>query len=220
MPVCQNLHFNMPRPENQLFQIHLPVAEAGHSLSPGAFKRLRQLLRAVHPADSPAAAAGRGFQENRITHRLGHSPGRFHAFHRSLGAGRHRNSRLLHPRLGRRLTSRPPYGVSGGADKGQAPLGAGIGKFCVFRQKSIARMYPIAARGLGHREQGLLIQVAVRRFGRTDADGLGSQLHRQRLLIGLGIDRDGLHPQLPAGPEDAEGNFAPVGDQNPPQHAR
>ena len=38
--VSQNLDFNVPGPEDQLFQIHLPVAETGNGLGLGAFEGL------------------------------------------------------------------------------------------------------------------------------------------------------------------------------------
>ena len=78
----------------------------------------------------------------------------------------------------------------------------------------------IAAGGQSHRQQGILVQVAVRGPGGADADGLGGQLDMEGLRIRLGIGGHGLDIQLPAGPLDPQGDLAPVGDQHPLQHGR
>ena len=42
----------------------------------------------------------------------------------------------------------------------------------------------------------------------------------QRKLVFLGIDRDGADPELGGGPEDANGDLRPVGDQQPSNACR
>lgn len=79
-------------------------------------------------------------------------------------------------------------------------------------------MDAIAPRGFGGGEQGGLVKVAVRGLSRSNAEGLGGQLDMEGLLIRLGIDGYGFNTRLPAGPEDAQGDLSPVGDEHPLQH--
>ncbi len=57
-------------------------------------------------------------------------------------------------------------------------------------------------------------QVAVGALRAPDADGLVGQLDVERLDVGLRIDRERLDAELAAGADDAEGDFAAVGDED------
>ena len=61
-------------------------------------------------------------------------------------------------------------------------------------------------------------QVALRRRRRADRDGLIRHLDVQRVAVGLGIDRDGLDPHPPGGLDDATGDFAAIGNEDPLEH--
>ena len=76
----------------------------------------------------------------------------------------------------------------------------------------------VAAGGLGHGQQGRLVEVAVGGLGRADAYGLACQLDVERLRVRLGVHGHRLDAQLPAGPQHPQGDLAPVGDQYPLQH--
>ena len=97
-------------------------------------------------------------------------------------------------------------------------LGAGVGKVGVFRQKAVAGVEAVAAGGLGHRQQGVLVQVAVRGPGGADAHRLGGQLDMEGLRVRFGVDGHGLNVHFPAGPQHPQRDLAPVGDQDPLQH--
>ncbi len=79
-------------------------------------------------------------------------------------------------------------------------------------------MQTVAAGGHGGGEQRRGIQVTVRCFGRADAHGLGGQLDMKGVGVGLRISSHRFNAQLPAGPQNPEGDFSPVGNQNPLQH--
>ena len=57
-------------------------------------------------------------------------------------------------------------------------------------------------------------KIAVGAFGPANADGLISQLNMERLDIGLGIDGQSLDAQFTTCPDDAEGDFAAIGDED------
>ena len=81
-------------------------------------------------------------------------------------------------------------------------------------------MDAVAPGGFGHRQKSILIQIAVCRPGRADAHRLSRQLDMERVRVRLGVYGHHLDPQLPAGPQDPQGDLSPVGDQYPPQHGR
>ena len=67
-------------------------------------------------------------------------------------------------------------------------------------------------------DDGRHAQVAVDAAGRPDADVLVGKADVQRVLVGLGVDRDGLDAELAAREDDAQGDFAAVGDQDFLEH--
>ena len=216
--IRHDLELNVPGVQHQLFQIHLSVAEAGHRLGLGGLIGAVQLLRPVHLPHPPAPASGGGLQQHGIAHLLGQRPGGGRVGHRAVRPGDHRHPGLLGHGPGGGLAAQLTDHVAGGADIPQPGLPAAVGEVRVFRQKAIARVDGVAIRYPGRRQQGVLIQIAVRRPGRTNADGPGGQLGGQRALVRRGVDRHGLDVQLPAGPDDPQGDLPPVGDQNTLQH--
>ena len=66
----------------------------------------------------------------------------------------------------------------------------------------------------GRRDDAILAQVRILARSWTDADGFVGELHMQRLLVGLRVDGDGLDAQFPAGPDNAKGDFAAIGDED------
>ena len=79
-------------------------------------------------------------------------------------------------------------------------------------------MKAVAPRGQCRGEQRARVQVALRRLGGADAHGLGGQLNMESLCVGLRVGGHGLNAQLAAGPQHAEGDLAPVGDQDALEH--
>ena len=220
LAVRQNLHLHMPGVQHQLLQVHLVVSKAGRGLRLGFGAGGGELARAVTAADAPSPASGGGFQQHRPAHGLRRRQGLLHRGDGAVGAGSHRDPRRLHQIPGGGLGARLSDGVPGGADEGQPRFGAGVGEVRVLGEKAVARVYAVAAGGQGRRQQGVLIQIAVRRPGGADADGLRGQLNVEGLRVRLGIGGHRLDLQLPAGPEDPEGNLPPVGDKDPLQHGR
>ena len=92
LTVSQDLELNVAGPQDQLFQIHLVVAEAGPGLRLGSLKGGGQLLRRVASADAPAAPAGGGLQQHRIADLLRPGQRLLHRIHRPIRAGGHRHA--------------------------------------------------------------------------------------------------------------------------------
>ena len=216
--VRHDLKLNVPGVQYQLFQVHLPVSEAGHRLSLGLLEPGLQLSGGIHLAHAPASASGGGLQQHGVAHLLRQRLGLTGVLHRAVRPGHHRHPGLLRQSPGGRLAAQLPDHVPGGSHILQPRLDAPVGKVRVFRQKAVAGMDGVAAGSQGGGEDGILIQVAVRRPSRADAQGTGGQLGVEGALIRLGPDGHRLHPQLPAGPDDPQGDLPPVGNQHTLQH--
>ena len=72
----------------------------------------------------------------------------------------------------------------------------------------------VGAGDLGRAQHRRHVEIAVGAPGRTDADILVGEAHVQRVLVGLGIDRDGLDAEFAAGANHAQRDFPAVGDQD------
>lgn len=132
MAVGQDLKLNVLRVENQLLQIELSVSEAGQSFRTSLLELSLQVLGAVHPAHTTAAAAGAGLDQHRVADFFGDLLGLLGGLHRSVRAGDHRDVVLLHQLSGRRLIAHHADHIPGGTDKGQTHLGTAVRKICVF----------------------------------------------------------------------------------------
>src|SRR5205823_6153692 len=58
------------------------------------------------------------------------------------------------------------------------------------------------------------VEIAARALRRADADRLVGEAYVGAVAIGLRVNRHRLDSQLFAGGDDANGNFAPIGDQD------
>ena len=218
MPVGENLHLDVARPLHELFQVQLALAKAGDGLGARLRKAAPQLLRAAAAPDPPPAAAGGGLEQHGIADALRRRERLLLRFDRAVGARRHRHARRAHERPGGGLAPRLANRLGRRADERQ-PLGrAGLREIRVLGEEAVAGMDGVAAGGLRHGQQRAHVQIALRRRSRADADRLRRQLHVHGLRVRRGIDGDGLHAQLPAGAQNPQRDFAPVGDQHAPQH--
>ena len=84
----------------------------------------------------------------------------------------------------------------------------------VLAKKAVTGVNGVHIGDFGRADDGRDIQVTARALGRADANGLIGKAHMRAVAVGLGIDRYGLNAQFLAGADDANGNFAAVGDQD------
>ena len=79
-------------------------------------------------------------------------------------------------------------------------------------------MYCLSASLPGYSNNFLAIQIGVR-CG-TFAQGVGfiGEANVLEIAVSLGVNRDGLDAEFPAGAQDAQGDFAPVGNQDFTDH--
>ena len=91
---------------------------------------------------------------------------------------------------------------------------ADFGEVRVLGQKSVAGMNRIDVADFGRAHDAIDLQITFRARRRADADRFVRQLDVQRIDVRLGINREGANAEFFAGANDAQRNFAAIGDQN------
>ena len=95
---------------------------------------------------------------------------------------------------------------------------ADLSEVGVLGQKAVAGMNRVGAGDLGGADDRRNVQVAVGAGRRADADVLVGEADVERVLVGLGVYRDGLDAELAAGADDPQGDLAAIRDQNFLEH--
>ena len=104
------------------------------------------------------------------------------------------------------------------ADKDDAGLDQRLGEACVLGQEAVARMDGLGAGLLGGGDDLGGVEIGLACGGGADADRLVGHLHMQSVAVGVGIDRDRGDAEPPCGPDDAAGDFAPIGNEKLGEH--
>ena len=129
-------------------------------------------------------------------------------------AGHQGHAGLFHQLLGFGLQAHGLDGRCGRANEHQPRSGAGVGKFFVLAQKTVAGVDGLGAGGLGRSNDALPLQVAVFGGAAANVHGLIARGHMLGVGIGIGIHGDGLHPQAAGGGGHAAGDFTAISDQD------
>src|SRR6476620_7861353 len=96
-----------------------------------------------------AASAGDCLDQDRVTDLVGFLLEKFWFLHLPVIAGDDWNPGLLHDRLGAVLQTHGANGIDRWADKSNPSIEAGLGKFDIFRKKSVSGMDTGGTRGPG-----------------------------------------------------------------------
>ena len=137
---------------------------------------------------------------------------------RPVAARQHRQPGLLHRPAGLGLVAQQLDDVRIGADEADVTGLADLGQVGALGEEAVAGMDGVGAGDLGGADDRRHVQVAVGAAGGADADVLVGEADVQRVLVGLGVDRDRLDAQLAAGEDDAQRDLAAVGDQDLLEH--
>ncbi len=212
--VGQHLNFDMARLNNEFFNEHAVVAEAGRGLGPGAFQAVAAFGVVMGDTHALAAAARRCLEHHGIADLVRDLDRHIRVGHGFRMAGNDADVGLFGQLLGFDLVAHGVDRADRRADEGHALLGQGLGEFGVFRQEAVTGVHRIRA-GLLDRFQNLVDdQIALRRRRRTDVNGFVGHFRMQGHLVGIGIDGNRLDAHLLRGFHDAAGDFAAVGYQD------
>ena len=216
--IRKNLHFNMFRILNELFDIYFAVPERALGFRLRSMEPLNQAVVVVRDAHAAPAAARRRlddhriFQPVRLVQRL-----RFR-FDHAVAAGSDRDARLLHglPRGG--FVAHGFHLFRRGADERDVAAAADFGEMGVFSEEPVAGMNRLDIADLRHADDPLNHQIALRARPGTDAHGFVRIPDRKRIFIGFGINHDGLDPHFLACADNADRDLAAVCYQNFMKH--
>ena len=171
----------------------------------------------AHPL---AAAAGRGFEHDRIADFLGDFGRRRRIFDGAEKARQGRNAGGARKLFCGNLVAHHRKSAAVRADEGQSGLLKRIGEGRALRKKSIARMHCFGIGLLAGLDDFLDGKIRFGRGRRADADRLIRHADERRISIRLRIggDAGNAHPMRRL--EDAAGDFAAIGDEDFLEHGR
>ena len=126
---------------------------------------------------------------------------------------------LLHGVAGDGLVAHFADGRSRRADELDAALGTDLGEFGVFGQGAIAGVDRVGVGQFSGADDIDDVAVAVFASSRPDADVLVGKRYVQGAGIGLGVDSHGRDAHFLAGADDAQRDFAAVGNEDFLEHS-
>ena len=212
--IAQNLHLDVTRAADELFQVHLVFAEGGFRLSTRDAHRLDELGFGVDDAHATAAATPARLQHHRETDGACH---RQHLPRVGRQGRRRRHDRhtgFLRQIARLHLVAQTAHGVRFRTNENDAGACATIGKFRALGQKTVTWVDGIHTRLDGDAHDVGDVQVGI--------DGALALAHQitfirlgpmQRKAVFFGINGDRTNPQLRRRTHHANGDFTAIGDQ-------
>ena len=216
--VAQHLDFDVARLEDEFLDEDAVIAEGGFGFRLHGREAFFDVLVIIGDADALAAAAGRGLDHDRVADLLGD----LHGFLRVLDQAhmaRHRaHTRFGSEFLGADLVAHGVDGEGVRTDPADPFFFQTLRETGVLGQEAETRMDGLGARGLHGLDDLVGNQVGFGGRRRTDMHGLIRHLDGHRAGIGIGIHNHRLHTHTAAGLDDADGDLAPVCNQDLLEH--
>ncbi len=166
-----------------------------------------------------ATAASRRFEQHRIADLARQCTRLFDIGGRFFAAGHYRRAGLFRQNARGCFRSQAANRFGGWSDEDDARFRAGRGESSVLAQEAVAGMDGLGPVLPGRFENPVHAQIAVGRRRRSDVLGFVGHANMQRAAIGIREDRDAANLHFAQRADDAHGDFATVGDQNPTEHA-
>ena len=218
MLVAKHLNFNMAGIDDEFFHENPVVAERGFRLGFRARKAFGDLLPRVGDAHALAAAARGGLDHHGIADFVGDFGCMFRALDHAEEAGDRRDFRRVSEFLRFDLVAHRPDRARVRADENDAGLGERFGKGGALGKKAIARMHRLGAGFPGRGDDLFDHEIGLGGRRRTDRHRLVGHLDVQRILVGLGINRDRLYAHAARRLDDPARDLATIGDQDFLEH--
>ena len=173
------------------------------------------LLRGVAAAHAPAAAAGGRLEDDGEAVGDGLLQGLVSALQGLSGAGDGGDVAGQGSSLGGQLVTHLGQDLGAGADEGDTGILTGLGELGVLREEPVAGVDGVHMSALGQIDDTGDVQIGPQGgFALADAVGLVSPGAEQGEGVLIGVHGHRVQTQVVAGPEDPDGNFAPVGHQD------
>ncbi len=210
--VAQHLKFNVPRTLDQLLDINIRAAECLLRFGARGLKRPASslFLRTTRMPRPPPPSAALIISGKPISAAI--SLRRFLVGHDARASRNDRQPGGGHFGASAILFAHHANHVGRRTDKSDVRSLAHLGKIGVFGKKTVAGMDRVHVGDFRRADHLRNIQVALAAARRTDANGLIGEAHVQRIAVRLGINGDRANAQFLAGAQNAQSDFAAVGD--------
>ncbi len=110
--------------------------------------------------------------------------------------------------------------IGGGADEADVAGLAVFGELGAFREESVPRVDGIDIADFGGGDDAIDFKITLCAGSWADADSFVGGLDVKGVVIGFGVDGESADAEVFAGADDAEGDFAAVGDEDFVEHER
>ena len=212
MAVGQNLDFDMAR----LFQIFFEI-EATVTESVGGFRcRVApgggEIGIAGDEAHTFSASTGYGFEKNGIAHGVRQSLSFFRFLNGIVGARDSGNVGAAGELATSGFRAERFHGLGRGTDEDKIGVFAGAGEGGIFGAEAITRMNGVATGAARDVDQLIDAQIAFARGCGADGISFVGEANVQRGAVGFAEDGDGRDAEFAAGSDNANGDFAAIGD--------
>ena len=218
--VGHDLHFDVPRPLNQAFDVDRAVGKRTGRFARRGRNGLVRFTLGAHNAHTLAATTGRRFQQGRVTDAAHGGPHHVELLRRRCLPGHHGHPGSRYGLARRRLGSHRRNHPRRRPDKCQAGGLTAGGKRGVFGEEAVARVHRIGTGPSRRREQRIDLEITLRGGRRSEQDCVIGRHHMGRAGIRFGVHRDRLNGHLATRTNDAHRNLAAVGNQHFLNHDR
>ena len=213
VPVAEDLHLDVAGTGDELFDVDLGTAERGAGLGLAASEGRLQLIGRPHHARAATAAPGDRLDDHRAARaERGEEGARLVEGDGVIETAAHRDGRVGGGGPGARLVAEQLQVLHVRPDEGQPRLGAHPREVAALGEEAVAGVDGVAAGRLRRRDQRLGIQVGGRALSGQRVACI-RHAHMQAAGVVLGMDGDGRYAEVGRGAGDADGDLAPVGDQ-------
>ena len=137
----------------------------------------------------------------------------------AVGAGQDGHLGLLHGLAGFFFFAHEARDFRRRADELDVGGAADFSEVGILAEQAVAGMDGVDVGDFSRGDDGGDVEIAVGGARRADADGLVGKANVERVAIGFAVDGDGANAEFAAGVEDAQRNFAAIGNQNFTKHS-
>ena len=212
--VGEELDFDVAGALDEFFEIDLAGAKGARGLVAGGDEGGGQLGWRLDGAHALAAAAGCCLEHDGIADFFGDLEGFVGGCEAADRAGGARHAGTVGGGAGAGFRAELAHGGGGRADEGDAGGGAGFGEVGVLGKESVAGMNGVRVAVASDFEDAVAAEIGVDRGRGAEAIGLVGVEDVKRGAVGVGVDGYGRDAELTAGPDEAECDFAAVGDED------
>ena len=210
--VADHLHLDVARAGEQAFDDDGGIAEGCGGFGLAAGVGLFKLVGGGDDAHAASAAAGDGLDHHCAAVERCEEGLRFAEADGGGAAGQHGNAVLVGEGAGAGFVAEELESLDGGADEGDAFVGAAAGELGAFGEEAVAGVEGVAVGCFGGGDDCFDVEVGARADGVEGVRFVGAA-DMQGGGVVLGVDGDGGDAQFARGAADSDSDFAAVGDE-------